>query len=179
MHPASLSLDRRPLVHGEPQASGPGPRSGSRPPGRSSGSRINLLPAPSHPTSVKQWPRAGFVPGHSGGTATAHTVFPIKPRRVPGWLTIYGYPGAVNLNPPRLRLAKVVGAGLKPAPTMMGPRLRPDQSVDVASKRMTRAATPLPWHTVSETSLGPWQVPARKTPGTVDSKGCRMGWRSW
>jgi hypothetical protein len=46
-----------------------------------------------------------------------------------------------------------------------------------ASSRITRAATPLPWQTVSEMSRGPWQVPARKTPGRVDSRGCRMGWR--
>ncbi len=43
---------------------------GVRPPGRSSGSRIILLSAPSHPASAKQWHRAEFVPGHSGGTAT-------------------------------------------------------------------------------------------------------------
>jgi len=45
-------------------------RYGVRPPGRSSGSRIILLSAPSHPASAKQWQRAEFVPGHSGGTAT-------------------------------------------------------------------------------------------------------------
>jgi hypothetical protein len=45
-------------------------RYGVRPPGRSSGSRIILLSAPSHPTSAKQWHCAEFVPGHSGGTAT-------------------------------------------------------------------------------------------------------------
>ena len=38
-------------------------------PGRSSGSRINLLFAPSHLIKTKQWYLANFVPVYSGGTA--------------------------------------------------------------------------------------------------------------
>jgi len=37
--------------------------------GRSSGSRIILHPAPSQGFFKPQWPFAGFVPGHGGGTA--------------------------------------------------------------------------------------------------------------
>jgi hypothetical protein len=47
--------------------------------GRSSGSWIVLLPAPSRDLS-SQWPSAGFVPNHSGGTATALHRLPFYPR---------------------------------------------------------------------------------------------------
>lgn len=40
-----------------------------QPTGRSSGSRIGLLTAPSH-RSPRQWHVAAFVPGYSGGSAT-------------------------------------------------------------------------------------------------------------
>jgi len=51
---------------------------------RSSGSRINLLAAPSHPdpsTSSGLWTvdfYAAFVPGYSGGSATALHRLPLK-----------------------------------------------------------------------------------------------------
>jgi len=44
--------------------------------GRSSDSRISLLPAPSPPGLPKKWLAAGFVPGHSGGTAPAFNGIP-------------------------------------------------------------------------------------------------------
>jgi hypothetical protein len=59
-------------------------------PGRSSDFRLFLLPAPSHPTSVRQWLDTGFVPGYSGGTAP---VF----HRLP-YYTLYGYPNILEHN---------------------------------------------------------------------------------
>ena len=48
--------------------------------GRSSDSRIALLPAPSHPAlkhlSAGQWHIAGFVPNHSGGSVPDFNRFP-------------------------------------------------------------------------------------------------------
>jgi hypothetical protein len=102
---------RRPLVRSDLWRLGPGCASGSKPPGRSSGSRINLLPAPSHPTSAEQWPRAGFVPGHSGGTATALPSSPLNPEGYPDtriykvtlWLStlIRWGPGRARCSSPR------------------------------------------------------------------------------
>jgi hypothetical protein len=46
--------------------------------GRSSDSRIILLPAPSPPRSSK-WPHAGVVPGYSGGTVTDSHRLPFYP----------------------------------------------------------------------------------------------------
>jgi hypothetical protein len=59
-------------------------------PGRSSDFRIILLPAPSHPASVRQWLHTGFVPGYSGGTAP---VF----HRLP-YYTLYGHPNIIVQN---------------------------------------------------------------------------------
>lgn len=44
--------------------------------GRSSGSRINLPPAPSHSVTAKQWYIAEFVPDYSGGTAPGFNGIP-------------------------------------------------------------------------------------------------------
>ena len=56
--------------------------------GRSSDFRFFLPPAPSHPTSVRQWPYAGFVTGYSGGTMP---VF----HRLP-YYALYGHPNYVK-----------------------------------------------------------------------------------
>jgi len=58
--------------------------------GRSSGSRITLLPAPSQGLKP-QWPSAGFVPGHGGGTAgDSHPTSLLSP---------FGHPLAVLITP--------------------------------------------------------------------------------
>src|SRR3989441_8261776 len=59
-------------------------------PGRSPGSRIDLLPAPSRPR--RPVALAGFVPDHSDGVAAASTAFPgpswaSRARITPGTLT--------------------------------------------------------------------------------------------
>jgi hypothetical protein len=47
--------------------------------GRSSGFRITLLTAPSHPDLPEKWHHAVFVPDHSGGSTTDFHRFPFKP----------------------------------------------------------------------------------------------------
>ena len=41
------------------------------------------------------------------------------------------------------------------------------------------AAAALAWATVSGTSLGDWQAPAKKTPSVLVWKGRSLGWASW
>jgi hypothetical protein len=65
--------------------------------GRSSGSWIALLPAPSR--SLAPVALAGFVPNHSGGTATVSHRLPFSPPRGPvSIFMLPGWPGGVKLN---------------------------------------------------------------------------------
>gem|GEM_PF-2346731 len=80
MHPISSSSGWRETDASAPPAQPPVSRgSGQHHPGRSSGLWIILLTAPSHSDASEQWHPAAVVPTHSGGTATAFTVFPIEP----------------------------------------------------------------------------------------------------
>jgi len=101
MHPASLSLSRRPLVHGEPQVPGP--------------CHALWLQTSGQVFWLPDQPTACAFPSHFNGTVAScrvrprsqrrdrdgSAVFPIKPRKVPGQLTISGWPVTVNFIPNR------------------------------------------------------------------------------